>query len=114
MKLVEVLKFELGLQVRRLWTWIYVVAALLMSLIITHARVDEAQSSGIHVNAPYVIMMLTWGGLRGAISVALALSLPFGAARDTIITVTYAIVVFSILVQGLTLPRLLRHPPQTR
>ena len=59
---------------------------------------------------PYVIVMLTWGGLRGAISVALALSLPLGAARDTIITVTYAIVVFSILVQGLTLPRLVRHP----
>lgn len=58
---------------------------------------------------PYVVGMLTWGGLRGAISVALALSLPLGAARDAIITVTYAIVVFSILVQGLTLPRLLRR-----
>lgn len=58
---------------------------------------------------PYVIGMLTWGGLRGAISVALALSLPLGPARDAIITVTYAIVVFSIVVQGLTLPRLLRR-----
>lgn len=58
---------------------------------------------------PYVVGMLTWGGLRGAISVALALSLPLGAERDAIITVTYAIVVFSILVQGLTLPRLLRR-----
>lgn len=60
---------------------------------------------------PRVIGMLTWGGLRGGISVALALSLPAGAPRDTIITVTYAIVVFSILVQGLTLPRLLRSRP---
>jgi ABC-type transport system involved in multi-copper enzyme maturation permease subunit len=62
MKSLEVLKFELGIQARRLWTWIYVVAALLLSLIITHARVDEAQNSGIHVNAPYIIMMLTLVG----------------------------------------------------
>lgn len=56
-----------------------------------------------------VIGVLTWGGLRGAISVALALSLPQGAPRDAIITVTYVIVLFSILVQGLTLSRLLRR-----
>jgi CPA1 family monovalent cation:H+ antiporter len=56
---------------------------------------------------PRVIGILTWGGLRGAISVALALSLPYGAQRDAIITVTYVIVLFSILVQGLTLTRLL-------
>ncbi len=54
------------------------------------------------------IAILTWGGLRGGISVALALSLPLGEARDAIITITYAVVVFSILVQGLTLGRLLR------
>jgi CPA1 family monovalent cation:H+ antiporter len=58
---------------------------------------------------PYVIGILTWGGLRGGISVALALSLPAGAHRDAIITVTYGVVVFSILVQGLTLSRLLRR-----
>ena len=58
---------------------------------------------------PRVIAILTWGGLRGGISVALALSLPSGAPRDAIITVTYAVVIFSILVQGLTLSRLLRR-----
>ena len=57
---------------------------------------------------PYVIGILTWGGLRGGISVALALSLPAGTHRDAIITVTYAVVLFSIVVQGLTLTRLLR------
>lgn len=50
--------------------------------------------------------ILTWGGLRGGISVALALSLPLGANRDLILTLTYAIVVFSILGQGLTIKRL--------
>ena len=47
--------------------------------------------------------VLTWGGLRGGISVALALSLPFGDARDVILALTYLVVVFSILVQGLTI-----------
>jgi CPA1 family monovalent cation:H+ antiporter len=50
--------------------------------------------------------VLTWGGLRGGISVALALSLPSGPARDTILTLTYAVVVFSIIVQGLSMRRL--------
>ncbi|MBV1922327.1 MAG: sodium:proton antiporter [Pseudomonadales bacterium] len=53
-------------------------------------------------------LILTWGGLRGAISVALALALPPGDIRDTILTVTYIIVVFSILVQGLTLGKLIQ------
>jgi CPA1 family monovalent cation:H+ antiporter len=60
---------------------------------------------------PYVIAMLTWGGLRGGISVALALALPASPWRDPIIAVTYLVVVFSIVVQGLTLARLLRRPP---
>src|SRR5205085_8298398 len=53
-----------------------------------------------------MISVLTWGGLRGGISVALALSLPAGMHRNEWVTITYLIVVFSILVQGLTIGKL--------
>jgi CPA1 family monovalent cation:H+ antiporter len=53
--------------------------------------------------------VLTWGGLRGGISVALALSIPAGAERDILVTLTYAVVVFSILVQGGSIGRLIRR-----
>jgi monovalent cation:H+ antiporter, CPA1 family len=59
--------------------------------------------------APGETSILTWGGLRGGISVALALSLPPGAARDLLVSTTYIVVVFSILVQGLTLGRVARR-----
>jgi CPA1 family monovalent cation:H+ antiporter len=58
---------------------------------------------------PGFLSILTWGGLRGGISVALALSLPDGSHRDAILSVTYLIVVFSVLVQGLTLGPLVRR-----
>lgn len=51
------------------------------------------------------LVVLTWGGLRGGISVSLALGLPAGALRDTLLPVCYGVVVFTILVQGLTMER---------
>jgi Na+:H+ antiporter len=53
--------------------------------------------------------VLTWGGLRGGISVALALSLPTGPERDLLLALTYCVVVFSILGQGLTIGRVVRR-----
>ncbi len=64
--------------------------------------------------SPYAAIILTWGGLRGGISVAMALSLPPGQVRDAIVGATYVIVVFSILVQGLTIERLIRATTQER
>lgn len=53
-------------------------------------------------------LALTWGGLRGGISVALALSLPVGLQRDIVLGLTYCVVVFSILGQGLTIGKVVQ------
>jgi len=59
--------------------------------------------------SPGAVNILTWGGLRGGISVALVLSLPTGDLRDFLLLVTYCIVMFSIIVQGLSIGKLVRR-----
>ena len=59
--------------------------------------------------SPGAAKILTWGGLRGGISVALVLSLPLGEMRDFLLLVTYCIVMFSILVQGLTIGKVAKR-----
>ncbi len=91
----------------------YLLAGLLAIPIVLAARLF---SVGLPVKlfsfrqefAPNAITILTWGGLRGGISVAMALSLPPGEYRDAIVTITYVVVVFSILVQGLTIGRVIQ------
>ncbi|ESQ15404.1 MAG TPA: sodium:proton antiporter [Chromatiaceae bacterium] len=95
----------------------YLTAGLLAIALVLIAR---AISTGIPIAllhrfrnfSPAVITILTWGGLRGGISVALALSLPEGEVRDLLVTVTYIVVVFSILAQGLTLAPVVRANAQ--
>ena len=58
---------------------------------------------------PGTPVLLTWSAIRGAISAALALALPASDARPFILAGAYAVIVFSVVVQTLTLPRLVRH-----
>ena len=54
------------------------------------------------------VPVLTWGALRGGISVAMALALPRNDSRSLMLTLTYCVVIFSILVQGLTVGKLIK------
>lgn len=83
-----------------------VLASRWLSVVIPVGVLNVFQKS-----VPGTVSVLTWGGLRGALAVALALSVPMGMGleRNTLLVITYAVVVFSILVQGLTIAPLLRR-----
>lgn len=107
---LEIMVLNLDLQ---MW-----IVGLTMAIVVLIARMI---SVGLPINAlrlfnhefhPHAVKLLTWGGLRGGISVALALSIPAGPERDIIVSVTYVIVVVSILVQGLTIGKLVKATAQ--
>jgi CPA1 family monovalent cation:H+ antiporter len=84
-----------------------VVIALTARLLVVGMPVTLMRRSRGFVRGTARIM--TWGGLRGGISVALALSLPPSAEREKILAITYFVVAFSVIVQGLTVGRLVRR-----
>ena len=56
-----------------------------------------------------LMKLLTWGGLRGGLSLAMAMSLPNGYLKNSIIAITFGIVVFSIIIQGLSIGKLFKY-----
>jgi CPA1 family monovalent cation:H+ antiporter len=90
------------------------LAALLMIPLALAARfvavgVPVGLMRRFHAFPPHAVKILTWGGVRGGISVALALSLPSGPERQVLLAITYVVVLASILVQGLTLGVVVRR-----
>jgi CPA1 family monovalent cation:H+ antiporter len=85
------------------------LVARLVSVALPMSALGRDFGTGSAVPRRNVVGVLTWGALRGGISVALALSLPEGPYRDAILTVCYGLVVFTIIVQGLTMPAVVRR-----
>jgi CPA1 family monovalent cation:H+ antiporter len=90
---------------------IAVVAMIPTVLVIRWLSVfASAMPLNLHLPRRYgSLVILTWGGLRGGLSIAMALSLPDGVTKNSILTIAYGIVVFSIVVQGLTLEAVARR-----
>ncbi|GAB3472073.1 hypothetical protein GCM10027398_23760 [Azotobacter salinestris] len=97
--------------------WLHVAAAILLGGAVLVARVltigpgivliRQSKSAQLQV-PPGTVRILSWGDLRGGVSVALALALPQGPERDLLLALTYIVVLVSILVQGLTIEPLVR------
>lgn len=110
----------IGLEVLVLtWSHRYLVAGLLIIplLLVTRFLCLAATIKGLSMFrkfSPDAVKILTWGGLRGGISVAMALSLPAGPERAVLLPVTYLVVVFSIIGQGLTLSKLVSSSKRSK
>ena len=101
---VMVLSHELNVWVAGM---VMAIVVLLSRFISVGAPVFVMRKLGRDFNA-HAVKILTWGGLRGGISVALALSIPASPERDLIVSVTNVIVLISILLQGLTIGKLVK------
>ncbi|MDC8006324.1 sodium:proton antiporter [Aureisphaera galaxeae] len=90
----------------------YLIVGLLAIVIVLVSRFISVVMANVFLRKEHrsdlmQMYILTWAGLRGGISIALALSLPEGEIRDALLFTTYVVVVFSIIVQGLTIERLI-------
>jgi len=96
--------------------WQYAYTGILAIPVVLSARLISIAIPGaaLHVIGlmPFqrkLLAALSWGGLRGGISIALALSLPTSPERDLLVTAAYIVVTFSVLVQGLTFGNLIKR-----
>jgi CPA1 family monovalent cation:H+ antiporter len=119
--LTSVLFLLIGLELLVLpLDWPYLIAGIVAVAVVLLARFASVAILGRAVHrisplSPHALPLMTWGALRGGISVAMALSFhhhvrnAYPAGADVIVVMTYVVVAFSILVQGLSFGRLVRR-----
>jgi monovalent cation:H+ antiporter, CPA1 family len=88
-------------------------AAAIITSLLARLGIVACVAGGLHAAgrglARGSVPVLTWGGLRGGVSLALALALPSADHRDTLLAAAYVVVVFSVLIQGLTFGPMIRR-----
>ncbi|MDJ0624736.1 MAG: sodium:proton antiporter [Candidatus Caenarcaniphilales bacterium] len=84
-----------------------IIISLLARLIMVSFSIKTTERINKISYSKEIIPIITWAGLRGGISIALALSLPESESKNVILAITYCVVVFSIVVQGLSIKKLL-------
>ena len=92
----------------------YVIIGLVVTVIVLMVRYFSLAFPSYALNfrktfAPNALLIMTWGGLRGGISIALALSLLPEMEKDFIVAITYTVVLFSLIIQGLTIEKLIKR-----
>lgn len=93
------------------WSWwpaVAMIPVVLLARLASVALPALLLRPFLRHRTPHAVKVLTWGGLRGGLSVALALSLPAFEQRDLLVMATYGVVLFSLLVQAPTLGPMLR------
>jgi len=98
----------LPLEPHELFAGLLAIPVVLIARFISVGSIMTAFKLGSH-RGPMAIGLMTWGGIRGGVSIALALSLTTEPAREIIVSMTYVIVAFSILVQGLTIKKFIKN-----
>ncbi|WP_025667167.1 cation:proton antiporter [Aquimarina megaterium] len=101
---IHLLKFDLSHLILGSIAILIVLISRFISVFIPYSLLKHSENSPIKT-----VTILTWGGLRGGISIALALSLTDNPSSEIILYITYVVVLFSIIVQGLSIGKLVRQ-----
>ncbi len=100
---IHLVKFSAGYLTLGILAIFIVLLARFISVLLPYSLLNHKESKPIKT-----VAILTWGGLRGGISIALALSLGDNTSSELVLYITYAVVLFSIIVQGLSIGALVK------
>lgn len=100
---IHLLKFDLSYLTLGILAIVIVIIGRFVSVLLPYSVLKHKEHSPLKT-----VTILTWGGLRGGISIALALSLGESTSSDIILYITYTVVLFSIIVQGLSIGKLVK------